>query len=76
MGLGTSGREGLVLGLWFSFLSLATLARAGIVVAGLDKLPSFAPWLSWIPPLAWLSGAVLLLLVLLSHMKNQQTESA
>lgn len=76
LGLGTSGREGLVLGLWFSFLSLATLARAGIVVAGLDKLPSFAPWLTWIPPLAWLSGAVLLLLVLLGHMKNQQTESA
>lgn len=63
LGLGTSGREGLVLGLWFSVLAVATIARTGLVVAGLKTEPGWADALAWFPVAAWVFGALPLALL-------------
>jgi MFS family permease len=63
LGLGTHGREGLILGLWFSMLSLATVARAGLVAGGIQQTPELLALSRWMPAVLW-AGAGLLLLYL------------
>ena len=61
LGLGTRGREGLVLGLWFTMLSVATLIRGGLVAGGVQVSPAGAGVLDWLPPLLWLAGGLVLI---------------
>jgi MFS family permease len=58
--LGRTGREGLALGTMFGMLALAALARIGVVLAGVPKMPDLASMLGWLPPLLWGAGALLL----------------
>jgi len=70
LGLGTSGREGLVLGSWFTVLSVGALLRVLLVIDGAKTDPTMAATLQWAPlPLWVLGGATLLLLagVLRAH---------
>lgn len=57
--LGSSGNEGLTLGVWFSALSGAALLRAILVLSETQ-----ATQLIWLPPLLW-GGAIALLAVAL-----------
>lgn len=58
--LGSTGREGLTLGLMFSALALATLARFAAVTADLPSHPLIASLIGWLPPLLWASGGAML----------------
>jgi len=72
LNLGTSGREGLVLGLWFTMISLATLTRAGLVAGGVKTSPELLEALQWAPGLFWaLGGFILLLLTYRTNTRNQ-----
>ena len=63
LGLGTNGREGLVLGSWFTVLSVGALLRVLLVIDGAKTDPTMAATLRWAPlPLWVLGGATLLLL--------------
>jgi Major Facilitator Superfamily len=63
LAIGDSGAEGKVLGLVFSALALATFARMAAVAGGLQKLPEYAPLLSWAPVACWsVAGAGLLVM--------------
>ena len=63
LAIGATGAEGKVVGLVFSALALATLARLGAVAGGLQKLPDYAPLLQWAPVACWsVAGAGLLVL--------------
>jgi hypothetical protein len=63
LAIGDSGAEGKVLGLVFSALALATVARMAAVAGGLQKLPEYAPLLSWAPVACWsVAGAGLLVM--------------
>jgi hypothetical protein len=61
LAIGETGAEGKVIGLVFSALALATLARMAAVAGGLQKLPEYAPLLHWAPVACWaVAGAGLL----------------
>ena len=63
LAIGERGAEGKVLGLVYSALALATLARMAAVAGGLQKLPDYAPLLHWAPVACWsVAGAGLLVL--------------
>lgn len=63
LGLGTNGREGLVLGSWFTVLSLGALLRVLLVIDGAKTDPTMAAALQWAPVALWvLGGATLLIL--------------
>jgi len=66
LNLGTSGREGLILGLWFSMISIATLTRAGLVAGGVKADAELLAMLHWAPTLFWLMGGAILLTLGLS----------
>ena len=68
---GTSGREGLVLGLLFTMLSLATLTRAGLVAGGIKTSPDYIETLYWAPVALWLLGGVTLLGLVFATRKNE-----
>jgi hypothetical protein len=57
--LGRTGREGLALGLLFSMLALATLARMAAVLAAIDRSPGLAQAVSLAPFVLWCAGAAL-----------------
>lgn len=66
LGLGTNGREGLVLGSWFTVLSLGALLRVLLVIDGAKADPAMAATLQWAPlPLWALGGGTLLLLAVM-----------
>ena len=54
---GRTGREGFALGLLFSTLAVATLARMVAAAAQIDKSPDLAPALSFAPFVLWCAGA-------------------
>lgn len=56
---GRTGREGLVLGLLFAALALATLSRMALVAGQFNKDPELAAVLSWMPALLWFASAAL-----------------
>jgi MFS family permease len=61
--IGHTGAEGKVMGLMFSALALATVARIGATMAEFGSDPTLATVLLWTPALCWaLSGAGLLYL--------------
>ncbi len=62
--LGRVGREGGVLGLWFSVQAVAAVLRLALVAGALDKAPPLAALLPWAPPALWLAGAVVLALAI------------
>ena len=57
---GRAGREGLILGLLFAALAVATLARMGVALAGLNQSPEFAAVLTFAPAALWCAACVLL----------------
>jgi MFS family permease len=59
--LGTTGREGLILGTMFSMISLAALTRAGLVAGGLKTNEALSALLPWAPGPLWLLGGLILL---------------
>ena len=61
LNLGTTGREGLILGLWFTMISVAALTRAGLVAGGLKANAELSVLLPWAPGLLWLLGGLTLL---------------
>ncbi len=54
---GRTGREGFSLGLMFSTLALAALARMVAVAAAIDRSPDLGPALSFAPFVLWCAGA-------------------
>jgi len=60
LGMGSSGREGLVLGLWFTMVSLASAVRVGLAIGGPKLGPGAAELLPWMPVAAWAAGAAIL----------------
>jgi MFS family permease len=61
--IGGSGTEGKIVGLVFSALALATLARMAVVARGWQKLPDYAPLLHWTPAACWLAAGTGLLVI-------------
>jgi hypothetical protein len=59
--IGGKGHEGFALGLTFSALALATLARMSAVAGGLPADPAYAAALAWTPALSWSAGGAVLL---------------
>jgi len=62
--LGFSRRQGLALGVVWSALSVAALARFGLGVAGLPQAPGFAQLAMWAPPVFWTLGTVAVLVLM------------
>jgi hypothetical protein len=63
LAIGEGGAQGQVVGLVFSALAFATLARLAAVAGGMQKLPEYAPLLHWTPVACWsVAGAGLLVL--------------
>jgi hypothetical protein len=63
LGLGTNGREGLVLGSWFTILSIGALIRVLLVIEGAITDPAMATTLQWAPFPLWALGALTLSLL-------------
>jgi Na+/melibiose symporter-like transporter len=57
--MGFTGREGVALGVLWSALAVAALARFVLIVAQWPKVPGFNELALWIPPLAWALGAMI-----------------
>ena len=64
-GDGKSRNEGSITGALFSLLAVATLARMMIVWTELNKAPGFAAVQAWLPVVAWMLAAGLLLVIAL-----------
>jgi MFS family permease len=62
--IGRHGREGTAVGAMFSVIAVATMARIALVTAHGDRVPAVASALPWLPTVAWLAAALLLLPVL------------
>jgi hypothetical protein len=71
MAIGATGAEGKIVGLVFSALALATVARLGAVAGGLQKLPSYAPLLHWAPVACWSVAGAGLLVLAASHLQKR-----
>lgn len=59
--LGRTGKEGRFLGALFAILALAVAARIAAVALGATQLPAVSALLPWLPEMAWLLAALLLL---------------
>jgi len=59
--LGRTGREGRFLGTLFAVLAFAVAARIAAVATGTAQLPAISALLPWLPEVAWLLAALLLL---------------
>ena len=66
-----SGNEGSVTGALFSLLAVATLARMMIVWTELNKAPGFAAVQPWLPVVAWMLAAGLLLVISLRRGESE-----
>ena len=74
--IGGKGHEGFVLGLTFSALALATLARMSAVAGGLPADPAYAAVLGWAPALAWSAGGAALLVLAAMARPHRETAAA
>lgn len=63
LGLGSNGREGLVLGGWFTILSIGALIRVLIVIDGAKTDVAMATVLQWAPLALWIVGGSALFLL-------------
>jgi MFS family permease len=61
VGFGRTGREGRFLGTLFAVIALAAFARIAAYASDLVVEPEIKAWLPWVPPVAWVSAALLLL---------------
>jgi predicted MFS family arabinose efflux permease len=61
IGFGRTGREGRFLGTLFAALAIATLTRIAVSASGLTAAPDFKTLLPWLPEIAWLLAALVLL---------------
>ena len=59
--LGRTGREGRFLGTLFGVLAFAVAARLAAAGSGAAQLPTLSALLPWLPEVAWLLAALLLL---------------
>lgn len=59
LGLGRSGREGLILGLWFTTLSAAAVLRVAATLSGLSA--GQVEFFKVLPGLSWIAGAGILI---------------
>jgi len=59
--LGRTGREGRFLGTLFAVLAFAVAARVAAAGSGAAQLPTLSALLPWLPEVAWLLAALLLL---------------
>jgi MFS family permease len=59
--IGRHGSQGTVVGAVFSVIAVATMARIALVTAHGDQVPAVAAALPWLPTLAWLAAALLLI---------------
>ncbi|MBK5938574.1 hypothetical protein [Halochromatium roseum] len=73
LGLGTNGREGLVLGSWFTVLSVGALLRVLLVIDGAKTDSTMAATLQWAPLPLWILGGATLL-VLASTLRQQTAD--
>ncbi|MCV7029888.1 MFS transporter [Mycobacterium sherrisii] len=64
LAIGRRGRAGTAAGGLFAAVALATMTRIALVTAHGDRLPAVASALPWLPAVAWLTAALLLLPVL------------
>ncbi len=62
--IGRGGDEGRVVGTLFSALALATVTRMAFVAGGVPGDPAYAGLLVWTPPLSWIAGGAVLLILL------------
>lgn len=69
---GKTGKEGLMLGLWFSMLSVAAFFRIGLVLSGHHELPEIKSLLGTIPIIFWILAAICLVIV----WRTQKQETA
>lgn len=74
--LGRTGREGFSMGLWFSAQAVAALLRMVIVAAELNKTSEFATAISWAPPVLWLAGGLLLVVLIARSREASQLLAA
>jgi MFS family permease len=59
--IGRHGSQGTMVGAVFSVIAVATMARIALVTAHGDQVPAVAAALPWLPTLAWLAAALLLI---------------
>jgi MFS family permease len=59
--LGRTGREGRFLGTLFAVLAFAVAARVATAGSGAAQLPTLSALLPWLPEVAWLLAALLIL---------------
>jgi Na+/melibiose symporter-like transporter len=59
--IGRHGSEGTAVGALFSVIAVATMARIALVTAHGDQVPAVAAALPWLPTVAWLAAALLLI---------------
>ena len=62
LSIGQGGKEGLVLGLWFSMLSVTAFIRVILAINGFQKTPELHLLFQWLPSILWsLAGLCLYL---------------
>lgn len=76
LNMGSSGREGLVLGAWFTTLSVAMLLRALLVAGGVKTNAVALQWLEWVPILFWALGVPILYYLGLTIVRTPREASA
>ena len=59
--IGRHGSQGTMVGAVFSVIAVATMARIALVTAHGDQVPAVAAALPWLPTVAWLAAALLLI---------------
>jgi hypothetical protein len=63
LAIGAPGNQGRVVGMMYSALAVATLARMSATAGGLAGDPSYAALLAWTPAAVWLCGGAALLML-------------
>lgn len=60
LGMGSVGKEGLILGAWFGALSVAAVTRMVFVISGLKQSQSMLNFFQYLPYMLWALAAMLL----------------
>lgn len=72
---GSTGREGTILGLWFSMLSAAAFLRIGLFFSGEMSSPLIKSWLPTAPIGLWACTSLLFVLVWLTYKQVASVKS-
>lgn len=73
---GSTGREGIILGLWFSMLSAAAFLRIGLLLSGESNSPAIKSWLPTAPIVLWACASLLFMLVWLTYKRAEGFKTA